>query len=388
VYDAIVHHAWVGKYPSTSTLRLPGLTVIDLFCGAGGFSEGFRQMGFEVTFAVDNWKPAVQAYKLNHRETEVIQADIESLDPHLFPKPDVIIGSPPCTEFSSSKRGGSGDFGKGLRLVTAYLKFVQVLEPRWWLMENVPRLLKVLPRRVGLHQTDAAEDALIEVPRRDVFNSADFGVPQRRLRLISGRYPTPIPTHYYHSICTLDYNLCKPWVPMREVIDALPNPIEDVPKEEIVQDPNYDSLSVPAQQLEDHFMASGSALMTREEVERNRRQKTAHPYYGRMRFPDDLDRPARTVMAMQLNSSRETMVIETNHDGEARYRKPTVRECSSLQSYPITYRFFGNTLRTRYKLVGNSVPVKLSAALAKAILKEEGMEIPTRPLMVTVNLSS
>jgi DNA (cytosine-5)-methyltransferase 1 len=365
---------------------LPRLTVIDLFCGAGGFSEGFRQMGFEVTFAVDSWNAAVQAYKLNHHETEVIEADIESLDPHRFPKPDVIIGSPPCTEFSSSKRGGSGDFGKGLRLVTAYLRFVKVLEPRWWLMENVPRLLKVLPRRVMLRQMDSVE--VFGIPRRDVFNSADFGVPQRRLRLISGRYPTPVPTHSDNSTHTLDYNPRNPWVTMREVIDALPNPIEDVPKEEIVQDHNYDSLSVPAQQLEDHFMASGSALMTREEVERNRRQKTAHPYYGRMRFPDDLDRPARTVMAMQLNSSRETMVIETNHDGETRYRKPTVRECSSLQSYPITYRFFGNTLRTRYKLVGNSVPVKLSAALAKAILKEEGMEIPTRPLMVTVNLSS
>ena len=345
-------------------------------------------MGFEVTLAVDSWNVAIQAYKLNHHETEVIEADIESLDPHSFPKADVIIGSPPCTEFSSSKRGGSGDFGEGLRLITAYLKFVQVLEPRWWLMENVPRLLKVLPRQVGFHDIVAEDDAPFEIPRREVFNSADFGVPQRRLRLISGRYPMPVQTHSDSSIHTLDNGLRNPWVPMREVIDAFPNPIGDLPKGGIIEDPNYDSLTVPVNQLKDHFMTSEEALMTWEEVERNRMQKTDHPYYGRMRFPDDLDRPARTVMAMQLNSSRETMVIETRHNGEIRYRKPTVRECSSLQSYPITYRFAGETWRTRYKLVGNSVPVKLSAALAKAILEQEGLEIPIRPLLMTVNLTS
>ena len=92
---------------------MPKLKVIDLFCGAGGFSEGFRQMGFEVTHAIDNWNPALVAHKENQPEAEVIKADIASLDPHQFPKPDVIIGGPPCTEFSGSKRGGGGDFALG-----------------------------------------------------------------------------------------------------------------------------------------------------------------------------------------------------------------------------------------------------------------------------------
>ena len=102
-----------------------------------------------------------------------------------------------------------------------------------------------------------------------------------------------------------------------------------------------------------------------------------------MKFPDDLDRPSRTVMATQFNGSRETMVIETKYKGETRYRKPTIRECASLQSYPITYRFPGKTSTTKYKLVGNSVPVKLSNAIARAILKDAGLEIPAQPLLST-----
>ena len=81
------------------------LTVIDLYCGAGGFSEGFRQMGFDVIYAVDNWNPAIEAHKLNQPETKTMKADIETLDPKLFPRPDVIIGGPPCTEFSGFEEG-------------------------------------------------------------------------------------------------------------------------------------------------------------------------------------------------------------------------------------------------------------------------------------------
>jgi DNA (cytosine-5)-methyltransferase 1 len=360
---------------------MPRLKVIDLFCGAGGFSEGFRQMGFEVTHAIDNWNPALVAHKENQPEAEIIKADIASLDPHQFPKPDVIIGGPPCTEFSGSKRGGGGDFAKGMKLVLAYFRFVHVLEPRWWVMENVPRLLQTLPHRVRLQDMGFAEEGFFDIPRREVFNSADFGAPQKRLRLISGRYPTPIQTHFEQSTLTLDNLLYEPWIPMKKVIEAFPNPIGRVHKGKMVHDPNYQKLSLPEEMLEDHFLRPDVALMTKAEADRNRKQKVAHAYYGKMKFPEDLDRPSRTVMATQFNASRETMALETKYKGEVRYRKPTVRECASLQCYPITYRFPGKTLTTKYKLVGNSVPVKLSSAIARAILREEGLGIPDVPML-------
>jgi DNA (cytosine-5)-methyltransferase 1 len=357
------------------------LRVTDLFCGAGGFSEGFRQMGFEVTYAVDNWNPALVAHKVNQPEAEVVKADIEQLDPNQFPKPDVLIGGPPCTEFSGSKRGGGGDVAKGMKLVLAFFKFVHVLKPRWWAMENVPRLLQTLPHRVRLQDMGFAEEGFFDIPRREVFNSADFGAPQKRLRLISGRYPSPIQTHFEQSTLTLDNLLYEPWIPMRKVIEAFPNPIGRVHKGKIVHDPIYQKLSVPEERLEDHFMKPEIALMTKAEADRNRRQKVAHAYYGRMKFPEDFDRPSRTVMATQFNASRETMAFEVKYKGEIRHRKPTVRECASLQCYPITYKFPGKTLTTKYKLVGNSVPVRLSAALAKAILIDSGQSLPREAIL-------
>ena len=269
-----------------------------------------------------------------------------------------------------------------MRLVLAFFRFVHALKPRWWIMENVPRLGQTLPPKVRLREMGIPEDGYFEVPRMEPFNTADFGAPQKRTRLLSGRYPTPWQTHSDQPTLTLDNTVYQPWVPMRKVIDAFPNPIGRVPGGRAVEDPNYPSVSLKAEELEDHFMKPEDALMSEEEASRNKRQKVAHAYYGKMNFPDVLDRPARTVMATQFNASRETMVIETKYKGETRFRKPTVRECASFQAFPITYKFPGKTLAVKYRLVGNAVPVKLSNALARAILDKEGQSLPEQPILV------
>lgn len=120
---------------------LTTLSCADLFCGAGGFSEGFRQAGFRVTNALDIWAPAVLTHEKNQPETEAIRADILSFDPERLGPVDVLIGSPPCTEFSFANRGGNGDVEAGMRLVYRFLRFVYELRPRWWVMENVPCML-------------------------------------------------------------------------------------------------------------------------------------------------------------------------------------------------------------------------------------------------------
>jgi DNA (cytosine-5)-methyltransferase 1 len=372
---------------------MPKLKVIDLYCGAGGFSEGFRQMGFEVSHAVDYWNPALEAHRVNQPETEVIKADLEKefqTEREIkdgFPRPDVLIGGPPCTEFSGSKRGGSGDVAKGMRLVLAFFRFVHVLKPKYWVMENVPRLLQTLPLRVRFQEMGVPESGFFDIPRREVFNSADFGAPQKRLRLLSGRYPTPVQTHFEETMLTLDNLLYQPWVPMKKVVEAFPSPIGRVPKGRVIEDPNYPGLKLKAEDLEDHFMKPEDALMSEAEATKNRQQKVAHAYYGKMNFPDILERPARTVMATQFNASRETMVIAARYKGEVRYRKPTVRECASFQCFPITYRFPAKTQASKYRLVGNAVPVRLAAAIAKAILLEEGEKAPQSPVHVKAAVS-
>ena len=94
-------------------------TVIDLFCGAGGFSEGFRQMGFEIVRGYDRWKPAVDTFNHNFNTDSHVKniLDFEDLcEIQSLPNTDVILGSPPCVSFSSSNRAGNSDKTLGIRL--------------------------------------------------------------------------------------------------------------------------------------------------------------------------------------------------------------------------------------------------------------------------------
>ena len=127
------------------------MRVADFFCGGGGFSEGFRQAGFEIVFAVDKWLPAVVTYKANKPNVNVIQDDVIRISQlsddefdSIVPDTEVIIGSPPCQSFSNSNKSGNADKSLGIELIRAYLRIIarkkyknnSVL--KYWVLENVP----------------------------------------------------------------------------------------------------------------------------------------------------------------------------------------------------------------------------------------------------------
>lgn len=84
-------------------------------------------------------------------------------------------------------------------------------------------------------------------------------------------------------------------------------------------------------------------------------------------------------MATQTGISRETLVIEDKRGDSVFYRRPTIRECASFQSFPITYQFWGSTAQVRYKVIGNAVPPMMASAIARALLKKEGLSVPPTP---------
>lgn len=350
------------------------LTAVDMFCGAGGFTEGFKQQGFEVTACLDNWGPAVETHRKNHPSTRVFQADILEFESSELPNADVLIGSPPCTEFSYANRGGHGDLDLGMRFVLRFLRMVHETQPKYWIMENVPRLLQSLPPRVPLKRLGLQQDGFLEIPVRKVLNSADFGAPQKRLRLVSGNYPLPVQTHAW-SEGLESFSALKPWVPVRTVLGLLPDPLGEPDPAKKTFDPSFD-LGIPETDLTDHFM---DTRLNEHEVRINRKSKTDHSWYGRMAFPDPIDRPARTVMATQTGVSRETLVLDWSHGTREVFRRPSIRECACFQAFPITYQFWGSTAQVRYKLVGNAVPTSLASALARALLKKEGLRAPSIP---------
>src|SRR5947209_4175544 len=96
------------------------LTVLDLFCGAGGFSEGFRQQGFVIEAGIDRWRPATETFGHNFGVNSTVQ-DILSFHRSIkkieaLPDTDVILGSPPCVSFSNSNASGKADKRSGILL--------------------------------------------------------------------------------------------------------------------------------------------------------------------------------------------------------------------------------------------------------------------------------
>ena len=102
------------------------MKTVDLFCGCGGMSLGFQEAGFDVQVAFDNWAPAVEIYRKNfsHPVIEKNLLDEDSIEVISQYKPDIIIGGPPCQDFSIS---GKRDFeGKRANLTTSRSRFWRI----------------------------------------------------------------------------------------------------------------------------------------------------------------------------------------------------------------------------------------------------------------------
>ncbi|MCD4821727.1 MAG: DNA cytosine methyltransferase [Methanococcoides sp.] len=351
------------------------LKVADFFCGGGGFSEGFRQNDLDIVFALDHWQPAIDTHHLNHPDCNTVKMDIleldtpEKIDEHI-PDVDVIIGSPPCVSFSGSNNAGKADKTLGIKLIESYLRIVAWKKYKkggvlkYWILENVPNAGKYIKdkytwKELGL--PGEGPDLKMEVS--NVFNAADYGAPQARKRFMCGEFPAPVPT-------------CKDkddWLTMKEVMHSLGNPLEG-DNGGTITDPNY-GFSIASNSLTDHFYDTRVADF---EWKKAKRMKEDHGFMGKMSFPENLDRPSRTVMATRSASTRESMIFEAidengKHIG---YRLPTIREIASMMSFPITYQFQAGNESSKYRLVGNAVCAKLSSALAKAILEKENIEPP------------
>lgn len=359
------------------------MRVADFFCGAGGFSEGFRQAGFDIVFAIDKWLPAFNTYKANKPNTQVFLDDVirvsklpEDEFEKIVPDTEIIIGSPPCVAFSSSNRSGNGDKALGLQLLKAYLRIVARKKYkkgsllRYWVLENVPNIEKYIEAEYTAKDLEIEGNfrlrALGETSR--VYNAKYFGVPSSRKRFLCGEFPEP---HVTNDDATV--------IPMRHVFDSLGEPTAG--DRTIITDCNYHSLSLNIGEVTDHQY---KYMVSDFEWQKAKRLKQDKGYMGKMSFPENIDKPSRTVMATMSASSRESMILGC---GDGTYRLPTVREIASMMSFPIDYRFYGISKGIKYSLVGNAVPPKLSYAIAKAISEQERHELPGRYIPIQHNES-
>ncbi|MCG8094902.1 MAG: DNA (cytosine-5-)-methyltransferase [Candidatus Thiodiazotropha endolucinida] len=353
------------------------MRVADLFCGGGGISEGLKQAGFEIVFGLDNSKAATDTFAFNHPNAKVIKDSIENLTLDDIPEFDILVGGPPCVEFSASKQG-RGNILAGLKLVQAFLRVVHLRKPKYWIMENVPKIVLHLPEKIPLSWIGIDEQGFLHVPNRCHFNAANFGSPQNRERFLMGHFPVPEETHYNPedgSLFAFASNL-RPWTTLEEVLKSLPSPLKEFRKTK-VSDMNY-GFSISSADLTDHFH---EVELSSEEARRIRKVKEEHPFMGWMPFPDQVNKPARTVVATQLG--RETLVIGEKVSGVVRYRRATVRECAVIQGYPITYQIFGSSLSQRYRVIGNGVPPLLTQAIGIGIRKHANLAPLAKQVVIT-----
>ncbi len=350
------------------------LKVIDLFCGGGGLSAGLQHAGFDVILGIDNDKWAVETFRANHPEADAIKMDLRDFNPEGLPDCDILVGGPPCVEFSTSKPEANRNVIAGLLLVQSFLRAVHHLKPKYWIMENIPRLSKYLPDEIPYRWFGVDEDGFLDVPQKNFFVAADFGAPQLRKRYLVGDYPTPEASHgNVKNVPQLTLkSSMKRWRTFGEALASLPNPYK-AHRKGIVRDFNF-GFELPEAELTDHFY---DPSLSKQESRSIEKAKQAHPYMGFLPFPDALDRPARTIVATQLG--RETIIVDDQKNGEKIKRRLTVRECATLQTFPITFQFFGTSYNKRYSLVGNAVPPILSYAIGEKIRFAEGMPVLNEP---------
>jgi DNA (cytosine-5)-methyltransferase 1 len=328
----------------------PPFRAIDLYSGVGGWSLGLALAGIEVVESFEWWDEAALTHGRNFK-SPVRQLDIRSLDvKSLPPDLDFVVGSPPCTQFSFSNRGGKGDIADGLRDICKFLEVVSHVQPRYWVMENVPRVAQIIEREIaGRGQLRRFRDLISEVA---VVDMAEFGLPQGRKRMLAGNFPAEM---------LMSYRSTTKRRTLGDVLGAL--------EADPIIDPVY---GLTLRRDEVTGLVNESPL-DYEESRMNREAKQFHPVYNVMQFPDEFDRPSRTVTALCTRVSRESIVIE-GRDG---FRRLSLRERASLQGFPISFQFHGKSYPSNIKMIGNAVPPLMTYYLAQALQKRKTASEPS-----------
>jgi DNA (cytosine-5)-methyltransferase 1 len=318
-------------------------SAIDLYSGIGGWSLGFKLAGIDISASYEWWEPANRTHQSN-LASKTHQVDIRELSIDDLPKAvDFVVGSPPCTQFSYSNRGGSGDIADGLVDIKKFLDVVNQLNPVSWAMENVPRVANVLKNELRVGGKLEGYRHLLDESMIHIYDLSEFGLPQKRRRCIAGNFDYKL-LESYRQIC--------PRRTLGDVLDAL--------SKKRIKDPNYriETCNNLVSELEKE------APLSWEELRYNRESKTNHAIYNNMEFPDPTKNAVRTVTATCTRVSRESIIIR---DGDE-FRRLSIRERGVLQGFPVSYEFMGESYAAKIKMIGNAIPPVFTYYLANAML--------------------
>jgi DNA (cytosine-5)-methyltransferase 1 len=343
-------------------------TVLDLFCGAGGFSCGLEQCGFKILAGIDNDELALKTFAENHSEAKVINHDLSTIDDTLFKKlsknvnekVDIIVGGPPCQGFSVAGKRLEDDPRN--TLWKAYIDIVKYYSPQILVLENVPAIKSLYNGEVA-RKIIQSFDSLGYSTDFKILLASDFGVPQNRKRAF--------------FIAVKSKNASFEYPEARNLKVTCEDALSDLPLLENClgeDDVNYSLEPITAYQKE---MRKGSRVLKNHTAVNHTKKTKATialvPDGGNYKnLPDELKDTRKVNIAWtRMNSKKPCFTIDAGHNHHFHYqanRVPTVRECARIQSFPDTFEFFGNRT-SQYRQVGNAVPPLLGHALGIQIKK-------------------
>ena len=392
-------------------------TFIDLFAGCGGLSEGFYRQGFvalahvEINhFACETLRTRMRYYGYANADKEVIEHDItapdilDRLDNVIAGrKVDIIIGGPPCQAYSTAGRvRDSKGMAKDPRnfLFESYVKILEYYRPKFFVFENVTGVLSanvegnaIFP---SIIKALGNEYNVIDNPDILVHNTADYGVPQIRKRVIimgvrkdikevdvKQLYVDVTKTHYNPETPLQERANRKRFIDVRQAIGDLPkvNPGEDASTNSFFYPCDNEFLQRVGAEgnypLMDHVCRKNND----KDRERFRVMIANHWSFGEMRRnrPDLEHEHARvfdnSYVVQWWDLPSKTILAHIHKDGfqfihpdYEQARTFTVREAARIQSFPDDFVFEGSR-GEKFKQIGNAVPVLFAEALAKSILK-------------------
>lgn len=152
------------------------IDVIDLFSGVGGMSLGFEKAGFNVIAAYDNWDKAIKVYKKNFSHSAYVE-DLSNFDEiYKLESADIIIGGPPCQDFSSA--GKRNEYGVNADLTVKYANIISKALPKFFVMENVDRIEKSQAFSIAENILKESNYGITKI----VLDASKTNVPQKRKR--------------------------------------------------------------------------------------------------------------------------------------------------------------------------------------------------------------
>lgn len=307
------------------------MKVVSLFSGAGGLDLGFKMAGNDIIWANDIYADAVATYEKN-LGNHIILGDISSISTDNIPDCDIVIGGFPCQGFSvaNTKRHAADERNA---LYKQLIRVIDAKRPKFFLAENVKGIKTLERGKVFQMILDDFSSMGYKVVS-DTLNAADYGVPQKRLRVIivgvrndiDFEYSFPSPTN---SEC--GEKGLPPWVSVAEAMEPIPDP--DLPNSL----PNHDYSKYKLQ---------------------------FNGYLGHRAL--DPGKPAPTVTAR--GDDKGGVVVLPHPNG---LRRMSCRELAAVQSFPLDFVFCGNRSSV-YRQIGNAVPPLLGYAVANMFNQYKG----------------